>query len=391
MSGNQQNETLDRDYFDSIEAAIEDIRMGKIIIVVDDEDRENEGDFICAAERVNPQLINFMATHGRGLICTPLTAKRCQELNLPLMARDNTALHQTAFTVSIDLKGYGCTTGISAYDRATGIKKLTQPDTHPTDYARPGHIFPLIAKDGGVLRRSGHTEAAVDLARLAGLYPAGVLVEILNDDGTMARLPNLFKIAKKHDLKIISIENLIKYRFKKERLVERKIQVPFKTKWGTFDLIAYKDKTSIGTHLVFKKGDWKANDPVLVRVHASCITEDILDSFLEGKGTSLHSALEQIAREGKGMLLYIQKESDDALMTKLRALKLENSPANVERVSSKPNQREFGIGAQILNDMNVSKMRLITNNPKRRIGLIGYDLEIVANVAIWDGRETKTK
>lgn len=384
MSGNQLNETLDRNHLDPIEAAIEDIRAGKLIIVVDDEDRENEGDFICAAERITPQLVNFMATHGRGLICTPLTAKRCQELNLPLMATDNTALHQTAFTVSIDLIGYGCSTGISAYDRSTGIKKLTQPDTMPTDYARPGHIFPLIAKDGGVLRRSGHTEAAVDLARLAGLYPAGVLVEILNEDGTMARLPDLFKIAEKHDLKIISIEDLIEYRFKKERLIERKMQVPFKTKWGTFDLIAYEDKTSSRTHLVFKKGDWVEDESVLVRVHASSMGNDILDSFRKGAKTSLHAILRQLAQEEKGMLLYIQKETEDELLEELNALRLQEKGYEIKskEAGTKTDQREFGIGAQILRDMNVSKMRLLTNSPKRRIGLIGYGLEVVENVPI---------
>ncbi|MCH2045351.1 MAG: 3,4-dihydroxy-2-butanone-4-phosphate synthase [Saprospiraceae bacterium] len=384
MSGNQLNETLDRNHLDPIEAAIEDIRAGKLVIVVDDEDRENEGDFICAAERITPQLVNFMATHGRGLICTPLTAKRCQELNLPLMAQDNTALHQTAFTVSIDLIGYGCSTGISAYDRATGIKKLTQPDTIPTDYARPGHIFPLIAKDGGVLRRSGHTEAAVDLARLAGLYPAGVLVEILNEDGTMARLPDLFKIAEKHDLKIISIEDLIEYRFKKERLIERKMQVPFQTKWGTFDLIAYEDKTSSRTHLVFKKGDWVEDESVLVRVHASSMGNDILDSFRKGDKTSLHAILRQISNEEKGMLLYIQKETEDELLDELNALRLQEKGYEIKskKTGTKTDQREFGIGAQILRDMNVSKIRLLTNSPKRRIGLIGYGLEIVENVPI---------
>lgn len=386
MSGNPQNGTLNRS-LDSIESAIEDIRAGKVIIVVDDENRENEGDFICAAERVTPQIINFMARYGRGLICTPLTARRCMELNLKPMEQDNTSHHQTAFTISIDLLGHGCTTGISAYDRSTGIKKLTEPDTRATDYARPGHIFPLIAKDGGVLRRAGHTEASVDLARLAGLYPAGVLVEILNEDGSMARLPDLFQIADQHGLKIISIEDLIKYRVQKEKLVERELSVRMPTEWGDFELIAYTDKTSERTHLALKKGDWTEDEPVMVRVHSSCVTGDILGSLRCDCGPQLHAAMAQIEREGKGLVLYIQQEGRGiGLLNKLRAYKLQEQgydtvEANLA-LGFSADERDYGIGAQILRDLHVSKLRLMTNNPKKRIGLIGYGLEIVENIAL---------
>lgn len=386
MSGNQPNETLSRG-LDSIESAIEDIKAGKVVIVVDDENRENEGDFICAAERITPQIINFMARYGRGLICTPLTARRCQELNLKPMEQDNTSHHQTAFTISIDLIGYGCTTGISAYDRSTGIKKLTEPETRANDYARPGHIFPLIAKDGGVLRRAGHTEAAVDLARLAGLYPAGVLVEILNEDGSMARLPDLLQIADQHGLKIISIEDLIKYRVQKERLIEREVSVQMPTEWGNFELIAYTDKTSDRTHLALKKGTWNENEPVLVRVHSSCVTGDILGSLRCDCGQQLHAAMAQIEREGKGLVLYIQQEGRGiGLLNKLHAYKLQEQgydtvEANLQ-LGFKADERDYGVGAQILRDLNIGKIRLMTNNPKKRIGLIGYGLEIVENVGL---------
>jgi 3,4-dihydroxy 2-butanone 4-phosphate synthase/GTP cyclohydrolase II len=386
MSGNQQNETLNRK-LDSIEDAIEAIRNGKVIIVVDDEDRENEGDFICAAEKITPEIVNFMATHGRGLICTPLTEKRCRELNLRPMVEYNTSNHETAFTVSIDLLGFGCSTGISAYDRSTGIKRLTNPEAIWTDYARPGHIFPLVAKDGGVLRRAGHTEAAIDISRLAGCYPAGVLVEILKEDGSMARLPDLFKIADKFELKIVSIADLIEYRIKHEKLIERLISVNMPTEYGDFELIAFHDKTRDETHLALKKGDWKEEESVLVRVHSSCQTGDIFGSFRCDCGPQLHASMQAIEKEGKGLLLYIQQEGRGiGLLNKLKAYKLQEQgydtvEANL-KLGFKADQRDYGIGAQILRDLNISKMRLMTNNPKKRIGLIGYGLEIVENVEL---------
>lgn len=371
----------------SIEEALEDIRQGKVIIVVDDEDRENEGDFICAAESVTPAIINFMAKHGRGLICTPITESRARELDLRYMVQENTALHQTAFTVSIDLVGFGCSTGISAYDRATGITHLTRKEAKGSDYARPGHIFPLIAKDGGVLRRAGHTEAAVDLAQLAGLAPAGVLVEILNEDGTMARLPDLMEIAKIHDLKIISIEALIKYRLSKETLIEKEIEVDMPTDYGDFTLIAYNDQTSGQTHLVLKKGEWATDEPVLVRVHSSCATGDIFGSLRCDCGEQLHAAMQKIEQEGKGVVLYIQQEGRGiGLVNKLKAYKLQQEGMDTVEANLalgfRADQRDYGIGAQILRDLNISKMRLMTNNPKKRIGLVGYGLEIVENVAV---------
>jgi 3,4-dihydroxy 2-butanone 4-phosphate synthase/GTP cyclohydrolase II len=371
----------------SIEEALEDIRQGKVIIVVDDEDRENEGDFICAAESVTPAIINFMAKHGRGLICTPITESRARELDLRYMVQENTALHQTAFTVSIDLVGFGCSTGISAYDRATGITHLTKKEAKGSDYARPGHIFPLIAKDGGVLRRAGHTEAAVDLAQLAGLAPAGVLVEILNEDGTMARLPDLMEIAKIHDLKIISIEALIKYRLSKETLIEKEIEVDMPTDYGDFTLIAYNDQTSGQTHMVLKKGEWTTDEPVLVRVHSSCATGDIFGSLRCDCGEQLHAAMQKIEQEGKGVVLYIQQEGRGiGLVNKLKAYKLQQEGMDTVEANLalgfRADQRDYGIGAQILRDLNISKMRLMTNNPKKRIGLVGYGLEIVENVAV---------
>lgn len=371
----------------SIEEALEDIRQGKVIIVVDDEDRENEGDFICAAELITPAIINFMSRYGRGLICTPITEERARQLDLRYMVQENTALHQTAFTVSIDLVGYGCTTGISAYDRATGISKLTQNDTKGSEYARPGHIFPLIAKDGGVLRRAGHTEAAVDLSRLAGLHPSGVLVEILNEDGTMARLPDLMTIAKTHNLKIISIEALIKYRLSKETLIEREIEVDMPTDYGDFKLIAYTDQTTNQTHIVLKKGEWATGEPVLLRVHSSCATGDIFGSLRCDCGDQLHAAMQKIEKEGKGAVLYIQQEGRGiGLINKLKAYKLQEQGMDTVEANTalgfRADQRDYGIGAQILRDLNISKIRLMTNNPKKRIGLVGYGLEIVENVAI---------
>jgi 3,4-dihydroxy 2-butanone 4-phosphate synthase/GTP cyclohydrolase II len=371
----------------TIEEAIEDIKAGKVIIVVDDEDRENEGDFICAAETVTPEIINFMATHGRGLICTPLTEERCNELDLYPMVSTNTAMHETAFTVSIDLIGQGCSTGISSYDRATGIKALVDKNTKATDLARPGHIFPLRAKKGGVLRRTGHTEAAIDLAVLAGLAPAGVLVEILNEDGTMARLPNLVKIAAKHDLKLITIKDLVRYRMDNERIIEEEVRVNMPTKYGDFELIAYKQTTTDEVHLALKKGDWEKDEPVLVRVHSSCETGDVLGSLRCDCGDQLHKSMKMVEAEGKGLILYMRQEGRGiGLLNKLKAYKLQEDGLDTyeanEKLGFRMDERDYGVGAQILNDLGITKLRLMTNNPKKRIGLIGYGLEIVENVAI---------
>ena len=367
----------------TIEEAIADIKAGKVIIVVDDEDRENEGDFICAAESVTPEIINFMATHGRGLICTPIDENRADELDLPMMVRSNTALHETAFTVSIDLIGQGCTTGISAYDRSTGIRALINPETKAADFARPGHIFPLRAKSGGVLRRTGHTEAAIDLARISGFYPAGVLVEILNEDGTMARLPELIEIAKRFDLKLVSIKDLVAYRMRTERIIKKELEVNLSTKFGDFDVVAFTQVTTGDTHLAIKKGDWNIDDPVLVRVHSSTNTGDILGTLFKGYGTQLQKSLEMIEKEGQGMLLYMRhNHEDDSLLSYLKEIKREKETGEKtlgEGTQSKE-QRDYGVGAQILRELNVTKIRLITNSPKRRIGLIGYGLEIVENV-----------
>lgn len=371
----------------SIPEAIADIKAGKLIIVVDDEDRENEGDFIGAAECATPEMINFMATHGRGLICTPITEKRAIELQVPRMVNDNTALHETAFTVSIDLVGQGCSTGISTYDRSTGIKAITNQDTKASDFARPGHIFPLIAKDGGVLRRTGHTEAAVDLARMAGFYPAGILVEILNADGTMARLPDLIKVAKKFDLKIISIKDLVAYRMNNERLIEKETSVKMPTEYGEFDLIAYTEKITGDTHLALKKGNWEKDEPILVRVHSSCDTGDILGSLRCDCGPQLHAAMKKVDEAGKGLVLYMRQEGRGiGLVGKLKAYKLQEEGYDTYEANQKlgfqMDQRDYGIGAQILRDLGISKIKLMTNNPRKRVGLIGYGLEIVENVPI---------
>lgn len=371
----------------SIEEAIQDIQAGKVIIVVDDEDRENEGDFIAAAEMVTPEMINFMATHGRGLICTPLTEERCNELDLNLMVTNNTVLHETQFTVSVDLIGHGCTTGISVHDRAKTIKALVSSETKPTDLGRPGHIFPLRAKNGGVLRRTGHTEASVDLARLAGFQPAGILVEILNEDGSMARLPQLMKVAERFDLKIISIEQLIQYRLEHDTLIEEIVDVKMPTKNGNFQLHAFRDKTSGEEHLALVKGTWEADEPVLVRVHSSCITGDIFGSCRCDCGPQLEKAMQMIEDEGRGIIVYMNQEGRGiGLVNKLRAYKLQEQgrdtvEANLE-LGFKDDQRDYGIGAQILRHLGVSKMRLMSNNPTKRTGLVGYGLEIVDNVAI---------
>lgn len=371
----------------TIEEAIHDIRNGKVVIVVDDEDRENEGDFICAAECITPEIVNFMATHGRGLICTPITAERAEELQLNPMVQHNSDLHGTAFTVSIDYKRKGCTTGISAYDRATGIKAITEEETLPIDYARPGHIFPLIAKEGGVLRRVGHTEAAVDLARLAGFCPAGVLVEILNDDGTMARLPQLVELGKELDLKVITIKDLVAYRMKEERLIKKEATVTFDTEFGQFEVIAFSELATGTTHLAIKKGQWKEDEPVLIRVHSSTNTGDVLGMLLRGYGQAMEKTLKAIAKEGKGVLLFIRhNEDDNTLLATLRQMeekqRIGDKLPPFPKVTASNVQRNFGIGAQILHDLGVRKLRVLTNNPKRRIGLLGYGLEFVENVPI---------
>jgi len=371
----------------SIEEALLDIQKGKLVIVVDDENRENEGDFIGAAEHVTPEMVNFMATHGRGLICTPITEALARSLELELMVGKNTVLHETQFTVSVDLIGEGCTTGISAQDRAKTIKSLTSPETKPKDLGRPGHIFPLIAREGGVLRRSGHTEAAVDLAKLAGCEPVGILVEILNEDGTMARLPELIKIAKKHDLKIISIEDLIEYRLNHDSLVQKEVTVNMPTKFGEFELHAFSQNTSPDIHLALTKGSWSSNEPVMVRVHSSCATGDILHSLRCDCGEQLDLAMKMVEAEGKGVILYMQQEGRGiGLLNKLKAYKLQETgidtvDANTQ-LGFQMDERDYGIGAQILRRLNIEKIRLISNNPKKRVGLIGYGLEIVENIAI---------
>lgn len=372
---------------DSIEEAIKDIKAGKVIIVVDDEDRENEGDFVCAADMVTPEIINFMATHGRGLICAPLVEERCTELGLELMVGKNTAAYETPFTVSVDLIGHGCTTGISANDRAKTIKALVDPNVNPDELGKPGHIFPLRAKKGGVLRRTGHTEASIDLARLAGLQPAGVLVEIMNENGTMARLPDLYKVADKFNLKIVSIEDLIAYRLEKESLIEKQIKVDMPTEYGDFKLTAYNQINTQETHLALTKGDWEKDETVMVRVHSSCVTGDIFGSCRCDCGGQLHAAMEMVEKEGKGVVLYMNQEGRGiGLLNKLKAYQLQEIgldtvEANVE-LGFKMDERDYGVGAQILRDLGVHKIKLISNNPKKRAGLIGYGLEIVENIAI---------
>jgi 3,4-dihydroxy 2-butanone 4-phosphate synthase/GTP cyclohydrolase II len=371
----------------TIESAIEDIRNGKMIIVVDDEDRENEGDFITAARNATPEVINFMSIHGRGLICAAITEERCQELDLQPMVSSNTSMHETAFTVSVDLIGQGCTTGISAQDRSKTILALIDPNTKAEDLGRPGHIFPLRAKNGGVLRRAGHTEATVDLARLAGMEPAGVLVEIMNEDGSMARLPQLLEIAKKHDLKIISIKDLIAYRLKTECLVQEEARVKMPTKYGDFELIAFNQVQTGETHLALKKGTWEKDEPVMVRVHSSCMTGDILGSLRCDCGDQLHHAMEMIERAGKGIILYMNQEGRGiGLVNKLKAYKLQEEgmdtvEANLE-LGFGMDERDYGTGAQILRMLGVSKMKLITNNPRKRAGILGYGLEVVETLPI---------
>jgi 3,4-dihydroxy 2-butanone 4-phosphate synthase / GTP cyclohydrolase II len=372
---------------DRIEDAIQDIRDGKLVIVVDDEDRENEGDFIVAARHVTPEVINFMTKYGRGLICVPLPEERCDQLGLELMVNNNTALHETAFTVSVDLLGFGCSTGISAHDRAKTVQALINPLTKPSDLGRPGHIFPLRAKKGGVLRRAGHTEAAIDLPRLAGFEPAGVLVEIMNDDGSMARLPELIEIAKKFDFKIISIKDLIEYRIKTDSLIEEIVRVDMPTKYGNFKLVAFREKNSTNEHLALLKGEWEKNEPVLVRVHSSCFTGDMLGSLRCDCGEQLHASMQMVEKEGKGAIVYMNQEGRGiGLLNKLKAYRLQEEgmdtvEANLH-LGFQMDQRDYGIGAQILRSLGITRLRLMSNNPKKRVGLIGYGLEIVENIPI---------
>ncbi len=371
----------------TVEEAIEDIRNGKLIIVVDDEDRENEGDFIGAAEMVNPDMINFMATHGRGLICTPLTADIAERLELTPMVKKNTDLHGTAFTVSIDYTKKGCTTGISAYDRSTGIKALCEGETIADDYARPGHIFPLIATKGGVLRRSGHTEAAVDLARLAGKKPLGVLVEILNADGTMARLPQLMEIAKNFDLKLITIKDLVAYRLKKERLVQKELELTLDTDFGPFQVHAFSENDTDLCHLALVKGEWDSSESILTRVHSSTNTGDLLGSFLKTHNKEITKTLQAIENEGKGVLIILrQQDAKDELLKTLKKLtqqiKTGEKPNPHPKNTQSTVERNIGIGAQILNELGIRKMRLLTNNVDRKFALQGYNLEITDQVAI---------
>lgn len=372
---------------DSIESAIEDIKNGKLVIVVDDEDRENEGDFITAARNATPEVINFMSIHGRGLICASITEERCAELNLQPMVSENTSLHETAFMVSVDLIGNGCTTGISAQDRSKTIQALINTSTKPEDLGRPGHIFPLRAKRGGVLRRAGHTEATIDLSKLAGFEPAGVLVEIMNEDGSMARLPELKEIAIKHNLKIISIKDLIEFRLEKETLIREEVTVKMPTLYGDFDLIAFTQLNTGETHLAIKKGEWQKDEPVMVRVHSSCITGDILGSMRCDCGEQLHAAMSMIEKNGKGLVLYMNQEGRGiGLLNKLKAYQLQEQGLDTVEANIKlgfgMDERDYGIGAQILRHLGITKMNLITNNPKKRAGMNGYGLEVVSTIPI---------
>jgi 3,4-dihydroxy 2-butanone 4-phosphate synthase / GTP cyclohydrolase II len=372
---------------DSIASAIEDIKRGKLVIVVDDEDRENEGDFITAAENATPEIINFMSMHGRGLICAPLSEELCEKFKLQPMVSDNTSLHATPFTVSIDLLGHGCTTGISAADRSKTVQALIDPATTPEDLGRPGHIFPLRARKGGVLRRTGHTEATVDLSRLAGFAEAGVLVEIMNEDGTMARLPQLREIAQKFDLKLISIKDLIEYRLHHETLIQEEEKVNMPTKYGQFELIAFKQINTGDIHLAIKKGQWQKDEAILVRVHSSCMTGDILGSLRCDCGDQLHKAMKMIENEGKGLVLYMNQEGRGiGLLNKLKAYKLQEQgmdtvEANLH-LGFKMDERDYGVGAQILRHLGVSKMKLLSNNPRKRAGILGYGLEVVETVPL---------
>jgi 3,4-dihydroxy 2-butanone 4-phosphate synthase/GTP cyclohydrolase II len=378
---------LDKIRLDRIEDALEDIRHGKIIIVADDEDRENEGDMICASEAITPEIVNFMIKEARGLMCVSLTDERCQALGLEMMVNQNTTSHETPFTVSVDLLGNGCTTGISAQDRSKTIQALVDPATQPADLGRPGHIFPLKSRTEGVLRRTGHTEASMDFARLAGFKPSGVLIEVLNEDGSMARLPDLRLIADKFDLKLVTIKDLIEYRLAKESLIKREIGVNMPTEWGSFELVAFKQINTGDTHLALIKGSWEKDEPVMVRVHSSCVTGDIFGSCRCDCGEQLHAAMEMVEKEGKGVILYMFQEGRGiGLINKLKAYKLQEQgrdtvEANLE-LGFAMDERDYGVGAQILRDLGVHKIRLISNNPKKRAGLMGYGLEIVDSIAI---------
>jgi 3,4-dihydroxy 2-butanone 4-phosphate synthase/GTP cyclohydrolase II len=382
-----QNHLPEKIHLDTIEEALEALRQGQVIIVVDDENRENEGDFVCAAETITPEIVNFMVKEARGYLCVALTEERCDELKLEMMVGQNTDPNKTAFTVTVDLLGHGNTTGISAQDRARTIKALVNPQTKPEDLGRPGHINPLKAKKGGVLRRAGHTEATVDLARLAGFEPAGVLIEVMNEDGTMARLPELRKIADKFGLKLISIEDLIAYRLKNESLIRCEIGVQMPTAWGDFDLVAYRQTNTDDLHLALVKGTWQEDEPVLVRVHSSCITGDIFGSCRCDCGPQLHTAMKMVQDAGKGVVLYMNQEGRGiGLVNKLKAYKLQEQGLDTvqanEALGFKMDARDYGVGAQILRDLGVKKIKLISNNPKKRAGLIGYGLEIVDSVPI---------
>lgn len=373
--------------FSSIQDALNDLKQGKVIIVVDDEHRENEGDFVIPARHISPEIINFMATHGRGLICAPISQTICDKFKLDLMVGKNTDPFATSFTVSIDLHGHGCTTGISASDRSKTVQALINPDTTPEDFTRPGHIFPLRAQNGGVLRRAGHTEAAVDLARLCGYEEAGVIVEIMNEDGTMARLPDLTLIAKKFDLKLITIKDLIAYRLQHDRLIEREVAVNMPTDYGDFKLVAYTQTDTQDKHLALVKGSWEQDEPVLVRVHSSCVTGDILHSKRCDCGEQLAAAMTKVHEEGKGIVLYMNQEGRGiGLINKLKAYKLQEKGLDTveanEKLGFQSDYRDYGVGAQILRDLGVSKLKLMTNNPKKRIGLAGYGLEITENVSL---------
>jgi 3,4-dihydroxy 2-butanone 4-phosphate synthase/GTP cyclohydrolase II len=374
-------------HFNTIAEAIEDIQKGKIVIVVDDEDRENEGDFVTAARNATPEVINFMSKYGRGLICAPLIENRCEALGLDLMVRDNTATYETPFTVSVDLKGHGCTTGISAHDRSKTVLALIDPETKPSELGKPGHIFPLKARSGGVLRRAGHTEAAIDLSRLAGFEPAGVIVEIINDDGTRARVPDLMILAKELDMKIVTIKDLIEYRLANESLIERIIEVDMPTQFGHFVLRAYKQTTTGETHLALIKGDWKAGESIMVRMHSSCLTGDIFGSCRCDCGPQLHGAMDMIEKEGKGAIIYMQQEGRGiGLINKLKTYKLQENgydtvDANI-KLGFQPDERDYGVGAQILKDLGIHNIRLITNNPTKRAAIQGYGLDIVERIPL---------